>query len=69
MWANKDGKEGKAMFEFCLEPVEAKLLPYCGHPVCLLMKDGTRKFGRMTACRKGNVILNGEAPFERTATV
>lgn len=49
------------MFEHCVEPVEKRLLPYCGMPVCLFMKDGSRIVGRLTACRKGAVILNGDS--------
>ena len=56
------------MFEYGVEPIENKLLPYCGHSVCLLMKDGTRKLGRMTACRRGSVILNGDNENKRAAT-
>lgn|GEM_PF-2261820 len=49
------------MFECRVEPLEKQLLPYCGMPVCLLMKDGRRIVGRMTACRKGALILNGDS--------
>lgn len=56
------------MFECRVEPVEKRLLPYCGMPVCLLMKDGRRIVGRMTACRKGAVILNGDGRGKPAAT-
>lgn len=49
------------LFECRVEPVESQLLPYRGMPVCLLMKDGGRIVGRLTACRKGSVILNGDS--------
>ena len=55
------------MFEFCVKPEERQLLPYRGMPVCLFMKDGSQIIGRMTAYRKGSVILNGEAGRARTA--
>ena len=48
------------MFELILEPEEKILQPYCGAMVCLNMKNGTRKIGRMTACSAGRLILNGE---------
>jgi len=56
------------MLDCHVEPVEKRLLPYCGMPVCLLMKDGSRIVGRMTACRKGAVILNGDAASKSAAT-
>lgn len=55
------------MFECRVEPVEKQLLPYCGMPVCLLMKDGRRIVGRMTSCRKGALILNGDGRSESAA--
>ncbi|MBW5449429.1 hypothetical protein GE107_25715 [Cohnella sp. CFH 77786] len=56
------------MFELRLDPDEKQLHPYKGHQVCLLMKDGTRKIGQLTACISGKVILNGGAddPIEAT---
>jgi len=56
------------MFDCHVEPMEKRLLPYCGMPVCLLMKDGSRIVGRMTACRKGALILNGDAANKSAAT-
>jgi hypothetical protein len=47
------------MFGLQLDPDEKQLLPYCGLPVCLLMKDGSRKVGQLTACRAGRLVLNG----------
>jgi hypothetical protein len=47
------------MFEMRVEPEEQQLLPFYGMPVCLVMKDGSQKVGRLTACRSGRVILNG----------
>jgi hypothetical protein len=48
------------MFGLILEPEEKKLLPFRGMPVCLLMKDGSRKIGLLTSCGSGRLVLNGE---------
>ena len=48
------------MFELVLQPDEKVLQPYCGAAVCVIMKDGTRKIGRLTACGAGRLVLNGE---------
>lgn len=48
------------MFELILQPDEKVLQSYCGATVCVNLKDGTRKIGRMTACGAGRLILNGE---------
>lgn len=56
------------LFECRVEPVEKQLLPYYGMPVCLFMKDGERIVGRLTACRKGAVILNGDGHAKPAAT-
>ena len=47
------------MFGLRLKPSEKELIPYYGQPVCLLMKDGSRKIGQLTACQGGKIILNG----------
>jgi hypothetical protein len=39
---------------------EKQLLPLCGLPVCVVMKDGTRHFGVLTSCRDGKLVLNGQ---------
>lgn len=57
------------MFELQLHPEEKQLLPYRGMPVCLIMKDGSRKIGQLTACRGGKIILNGNAEDDREAAV
>ncbi len=48
------------MFGLILEPDEKQLEPYRGAAVCLVMKDGSRKIGQLTACGSGRLILNGE---------
>jgi hypothetical protein len=57
------------MFGLQLEPVEKQLLPYKGLPVCLLMKDGSRKIGQLTACGSGRLILNGGTVDSSDATI
>jgi hypothetical protein len=47
------------MFEMRVDPEEQQLVPFYGMPVCLVMKDGSQKVGRLTSCRAGRVILNG----------
>jgi len=47
------------MFEIRVAAEEEQLLPFCGYSVVLLMKDGTQKVGRLTACRSGRIVLNG----------
>jgi hypothetical protein len=57
------------MFGLMLDPDEKQLLPYKGRQVCLLMKDGSRKIGKLTGCVSGRLILNGEAQDAAGATL
>lgn len=57
------------MFGLILEPEEKQLLPFCGMPVCLLMKDGSRKIGQLTSCGSGRLVLNGVSAGGGNATV
>ncbi|QJC51229.1 hypothetical protein HGI30_06490 [Paenibacillus albicereus] len=46
-----------------MEPIrplhEDHIKQFCGMPVCMILKDGTRHVGTLTACRDGHVFLNG----------
>lgn len=57
------------MFGLMLEPEEKQLTPFFGMPVCLLMKDGSRKIGQLTSCRAGKLTLGGEVKDAGDATV
>jgi hypothetical protein len=57
------------MFGLVLEPDEKQILPYCGMPVLVLMKDGSRKIGQLTSCSSGRLVLNGDAPGGEEAVV
>lgn len=39
---------------------EDAINPYCGYYVCAVMKDGRQYIGRITGCRNGKLILNGD---------
>ncbi|WP_339279688.1 hypothetical protein NYE40_07255 [Paenibacillus sp. FSL W8-1187] len=46
-----------------MEPIrplhEDHIKQFCGMPVCMILKDGTRHVGMLTACRDGHIFLNG----------
>lgn len=44
---------------------EERISQFCGSPVLIVMKDGTRHIGQLTACRGGKVLLNGGAASEQ----
>lgn len=41
---------------------------YCGYPVCIIMNDGSRHVGILSACGSGNVMLNA-GPGEAEAMI
>jgi len=49
-----------------MEPIypltEENLNQFCGQPVCVVMKDGTRHVGILSRCRGGRLVLNDDAP-------
>lgn len=57
------------MFGQMLDPDAKQLSPFIGLPVCLIMKDGSRKIGQLTACKSGRIILNGDDGDAGDATV
>lgn len=48
-----------------MEPIfplqEVVVNRYCGYPVCVIMNDGTRHVGILSACGSGKVLLNAQA--------
>jgi hypothetical protein len=52
-----------------LKPERTELLPHIGSPVCLVMKDGSLKFGQLTACRLSSLQLNGPTEQARSSAV
>jgi hypothetical protein len=48
-----------------MEPIyplnEETIKTYSGNVVCVVLNDGTRHIGRLSACRSGKIYLNEEA--------